>query len=94
MNKKIFIFLLLIFLIINIFINKIEYFGPITQINTIDLKLPKGRWLEKCRLVCWNPPILTATCQDDHNKYINSSINVDTCYTKEIHADDGHLDCH
>ncbi len=77
---------------INIY-NK-ESFGPITQINTIDLNLPKGRWLEQCRLVCWNPPILTADCPDDLNRQHNSSIDVDSCYTKEVHADHGHLDCH
>ena len=96
MNKRILIFLLLIFTIIIIimFDYKPELFGPLTQLNIIDINLPKGEWKNNCKLVCWNPPILTADCKDDLGHYRNSSINVDTCYTKEIHGDHGHLDCH
>ncbi len=98
MNKRILIFLLLIFIFIYVYVfifrNNKEFFGPLTQLELIDLKLPKGEWKNNCRLVCWNPPILTADCRDDLGHYHNSSINVDSCYTREVHGDHGHLDCH
>lgn len=96
MNKRIFIFLLLILILIIVYgyNYKKELFTPLTQLKIIDIKLPNGKWKNNCKLVCWNPPILTADCKDDLGHYHNSSINVGSCYTKEVHADYGHLDCH
>ena len=94
MNKRILIFLLLILILISLFEYKKESYGPLTQLKLIDLKLPVGEWKNNCKLVCWNPPILTADCRDDFGHYHNSSINIESCYTKEVHTNRGHLDCH
>jgi hypothetical protein len=91
MNKLfIFIFILCIILFY-CFSNNFENF--INKNNISYKKLPKGLWRSTCIVHDFRDPLLWTLCENDHGKYIETSINIDKCINRKIRNVNGVLEC-
>ena len=55
--------------------------------------IPEGIWRKSCIIQDFRDPLLWASCEDDHGKHIEASIDVAQCFGRKIRNVNGILEC-